>query len=93
MKLQDARIRELFQNALRTSDCEVTFEKLDGTIRVLRCTLREDVLPELKGSTVQKPDYILAVWDLENEGWRSFDIWTVQKFVKDDEVIYENCNI
>jgi len=90
---QSAKVKKMFQNALREADCEVTFEKMDGTIRVMRCTLRPEVLPELKGSNVKKPDEILPVWDLENEGWRCFDIWTVQKFVKDDEIIYENCNI
>ena len=55
----------------------VDFIKKDGTQRKLHCTLRADLLPpqtDLEEAVQNKavnPD-VLAVWDLENEGWRSF---------------------
>jgi hypothetical protein len=63
---------ELFKNIVN-----VDFIKKDGTPRKLRCTLRPDLLPaqtDLEEAVQKKtpnPD-VLAVWDLENEGWRSF---------------------
>lgn len=54
----------------------ITFTKTDGTQRVLRCTLQESALPLVdvsKVATVKKQnDEALAVWDLDNAGWRSF---------------------
>ena len=54
----------------------ITFTKTDGTQRVLKCTLQESVLPQVdttKSSTAKKQnDDALAVWDIENAGWRSF---------------------
>lgn len=55
----------------------VNFIKKDGTERKLVCTLAANLLPpqtDLEEAVQKKapnPD-ILAVWDLENEGWRSF---------------------
>jgi hypothetical protein len=63
---------ELFKNIVT-----VDFIKKDGTQRKMRCTLRADLLPpqtdieEAVQNKTANPD-VLAVWDLENEGWRSF---------------------
>lgn len=62
---------ELFNNIVN-----VTFIKKDGTQRNMRCTLRADLLPaqtDLEEAVSKTPSATsLAVWDLENEGWRSF---------------------
>ncbi len=54
----------------------ITFTKTDGTQRVLKCTLQESVLPQVDASkattTKKQNDDALAVWDIENAGWRSF---------------------
>lgn len=56
---------------------EVLFLKKDGSERRMKCTLRPDLLPQqtdLKEQVQKKtpnPD-VLAVWDLEANGWRSF---------------------
>jgi hypothetical protein len=54
----------------------ITFTKTDGTQRVLRCTLQESALPPVDASKVvtakKQNDEALAVWDLDNAGWRSF---------------------
>ena len=51
---------------------EIVFTKKDGTERTMKCTLMEDYLPETVGSEKAKNDEVLAVYDLEKEGWRSF---------------------
>ena len=62
---------ELFKNIVN-----VTFIKKDGTQRKLRCTLRPDLLPpqtDLEEAVSKTPSATsLAVWDLDNDGWRSF---------------------
>lgn len=63
--------------SLKAGEVNVTFTKVDGTVRNMRCTLKEDILPaqiDLE-ETIQKRkvnDAVLAVWDLDNAGWRSF---------------------
>ena len=54
----------------------VKFTKKDGTDRTLMCTLSQKVIPDEyapKGEdTRKKSSDALAVFDIENEGWRSF---------------------
>ena len=73
---------------LEKQTAEITFIKKDGSERILKCTLKEDVLPVVQNdfgdedSTVrQKSKDVLAVWDVESEGWRSFR-WDSIKSVK-----------
>lgn len=55
----------------------VVFMKKDGTERKMLCTLKADLLPaqtDLEEAVQKKtpnPD-VLAVWDVEAQGWRSF---------------------
>ena len=56
----------------------VVFEKADGTLREMRCTLLAEYLPApaapqlLQENAKPENPNVLAVWDLENGGWRSF---------------------
>lgn len=60
---------------LKLMDAKVTFVKKDGTERVMKCTLREDVIVPHEKKTervkAQNSD-TLAVWDLDKKEWRSF---------------------
>lgn len=60
---------ELFKNIVT-----VDFIKKDGTQRKLRCTLKEDLLPHKEDTLkpVHSNPEVQSVWDLDNEGWRSF---------------------
>ena len=62
---------------LRSGKVEVSFIKKDGSGRVMNCTLLEKFLPPMMGdtetTTKDNPD-VLAVWDIDNSGWRSFRI-------------------
>lgn len=68
---------DYLKQALFSDVVEVLFVKKDGTERRMVCTLKPDLLPsqtDLEEAVQKKtpnPD-VLAVWDLENKGWRSF---------------------
>lgn len=57
---------------------EITFNKVDGSVRKMNCTLMADHLPQVISEEqvahvprVQNDD-VLAVWDLDKQDWRSF---------------------
>lgn len=64
-------------NLLKTETVDIEFIKKDGTLRFMTCTLREDKLPaqvDLEEAVQSKKvnDNVLAVFDLIEQGWRSF---------------------
>jgi hypothetical protein len=67
---------------LRNSVLTVTFEKVDGTERVMRCTLLPQYLPEEFKSKApmltETTPTTISVWDLEASGWRSFRVDNVR---------------
>jgi hypothetical protein len=83
LDLQD-RQREI-SRMLHNNDCEVTFTKVDGTVRTMPCTLRADALPpqdpaKITESKNKAPNYNnLSVWCLDKKEWRSFRVANVQK--------------
>jgi hypothetical protein len=69
---------------LRENTIEILFTKKDGTDRKMVCTLKESEIPNEfapKGTSVTKNNDVLAVFDKENSGWRSFR-WDSIKEVK-----------
>lgn len=64
--------RKWLVGLLEKNIVEVTFTKKDGTERIMKCTLKEDYLPEIVGSERKKNEDALAVFDLDMEDWRSF---------------------
>jgi hypothetical protein len=68
----------MIREAARAGVINVQFTKKDGSLREMRCSLQEQYLPSLMGKveTKDNPD-VLAVWDIEVEGWRSFRIDSV----------------
>ena len=72
-------IKQTIGNALRENVCLVRFIKVDGSERTMKCTLREDMIPEVhkpKHGKAQN-DEVLAVFDLDKEAWRSFRLDSV----------------
>ena len=71
----ESKYRELHR-LLEAHDCEVTFTKVDGTTRVMPCTLRADQLPTKPLTENSKPRKIshnaISVWCLDKKEWRSF---------------------
>jgi WYL_2, Sm-like SH3 beta-barrel fold len=73
----------MISHVLRQSDCVVNFIKVDGTEREMQCTLRRDALPSVVVKEDTKPKkenkQNIAVWDLEKDQWRSFNVKSVRK--------------
>ena len=72
-------LREL----LHEHDCEITFTKIDGSVRIMPCTLRPNVLPTRKSIKRHddllykyNPD-VLSVWCVDKSCWRSFVVMNV----------------
>jgi hypothetical protein len=65
------------KNALKNNTCKVKFNKINGDVRTMICTLNFDLIPKSNrpvGQKSVKNDSIITVWDIENEGWRSFRV-------------------
>jgi len=86
MTLQDTSQSntDYYLDNLKNNICFVQFEKKDGTLRGMRCTLRAEMLPQqtdLEEHAQRKVSTeVIAVWDLEEKGWRSFRKSSVIEF-------------
>lgn len=70
---------------LRDQVCKVVFVKANGDTRVMHATLNESMLPAQTDLEEQiqkkKPNSdVLAVWDVEAKGWRSFRWDSLKEF-------------
>ena len=81
--------REVLVEGLKRNLMRVVFTKVNGEERTMLCTLHESVLPEPMLSSTRKvnPDTI-SVWDIDNNGWRSFRIDSIKE-VKVVEAVKE----
>lgn len=74
--------RNKLKETLRDGIHQVVFTKKDGTERVMKCTLNESIIPQehkpKEGSSHKANDAVLAVFDVEKQGWRSFTIADVK---------------
>jgi hypothetical protein len=74
--------RDELKQMLQENQCEVTFTKVDGSVRVMPCTLKSDLLPviETKTEKAAKKENLdtLSVWCLDKKEWRSFRVANVQ---------------
>lgn len=73
--------KESIRSLLKNDVLEVVFIKTDGSVREMRCTLQEKVVEAYEKKTDKvKPenDSVVSVWDLDNNGWRSFKIDSIQ---------------
>ena len=65
------------QDLLKGNVVNVTFMKVNGEKRTMRCTLSHELLPPPQPVNVTKKarkacDDVVAVFDLDADGWRSF---------------------
>ncbi len=71
----DKKEKEWLKTLLRERIVEITFVKADGSDRVMKATLLETKIPSEKmpkGNSKSQNDEVLPVFDVENDGWRSF---------------------
>lgn len=72
------------KSMLAVSEATITFTKIDGSERVMKCTLEPDKLPksEIKEDATPRPfstsTKALRVFDLEKNEWRSFTIKNIK---------------
>jgi hypothetical protein len=80
-------LKELLQNGVAT----VVFEKSNGELREMRCTLQASYLPPQEPQLLQEgvtPNKraenlnVLSVWDIENNGWRSFRMDSIKNIIQ-----------
>ena len=82
--------KESMVESLHKGICNVTFEKVDGTTRIMNCTLKPNILAEGNGAGfIQKEiqlteeaknSEVIPVWDMDAQSWRSFRVSSVQGF-------------
>lgn len=64
------------KSLLSSGELYISFEKLNGDLREMRCTLNEDLIPEASqvksGKTRAVNDEVQAVYDLSEQHWKSF---------------------
>ena len=68
--------REWIKSILKEGIADVTFIKKDGSTRVMKCTLKETLIPKPEITepvkVVDWSDEAQRVYDIEVQGWRSF---------------------
>jgi WYL_2, Sm-like SH3 beta-barrel fold len=67
-------------STLKSGIATVTFTKVDGSVRVMRCTLNENLLPEKyrnNETSTAGASKTLRVYDVELNEWRSFRVESV----------------
>lgn len=78
-KEKDA-LRTWLNGLLHEGEVNVTFEKKDGTLREMKCTLKDVPLFEKKTDVVRKKnDEVVAVFDIDLQEWRSFRLDSIKK--------------
>lgn len=71
---------------LSEGTCSVTFTKVDGTERTMKCTKNFDLIPSDKvpsGTGTVAKQGVISVFDIEANGWRSFRPESVITWSKD----------
>ena len=75
MDIMNQEWRDGLKETLSKGEGTISFTKLNGQERVMRCTLQEGVIPTYseKGTQTKPPSgETLAVWDLDKNEWRAF---------------------
>ena len=81
MVLIEGLDREGMVARLRAGTCRVVFEKLNGEMRDMTCTLKQDEIP---GHHHPKTTITaVKVFDVNADGWRSFRVENVREFYSD----------
>jgi hypothetical protein len=62
----------LLTEQLRNHIVEVKFTKANGEQRVMRSTLREEMLPDTNGGISTATDDVITVLDVDKNEWRRF---------------------
>lgn len=81
VKIVDEFVYEEVKAGLQSSKATVVFQKADGSLREMHCTLLSEYLPPFDETQPHKAkpvnEEVMSVWDLDKNGWRSFRLDSV----------------
>jgi hypothetical protein len=84
--------KEHLKQLLKENTLLVKFQKINGEIREMKCTLKQDVVPpyQSKDSSKKKTenDNVIAAWDVNKKEFRSFRLDLLQEY----HIFNELCN-
>ena len=78
-------LHKWLKDVMSVTEVTVTFTKLDGTERVMRCTLQPEKLPVVELTEGVKPrketvsTKAIRVFDLDKQEWRSFTVKNLKR--------------
>ena len=80
---------------LQEGKCEIIFQKVDGSMRHMSCTLNPSFVPNpnqkvrMSNAPIkhQEMPNVIPVWDLEKMAWRSFRVDSVLYFSDEDKPV------
>ena len=83
--LSKSEIIEMLQEGI----INVKFTKVDGSERLMQCTLKTDLVPadldkakDTNAKERKQNEDAVSAWDTENQGWRSFRLDRVIEIYK-----------
>lgn len=79
---EQKKFRSWLKGVLKNETATLTFQKKDGTMRVMKCSLREDHMPSYEKKTERvraTNEETLSVVDMEKNEWRSFRYDSIRK--------------
>jgi predicted DNA-binding transcriptional regulator YafY len=72
------QFRDWLLSVLRMHEnVEITFVKVDGTVREMKCTLKEHITPKV--DSPKESDSLCVVWDQVMNNWRSFKFENIRQ--------------
>lgn len=83
-----ASFRQWLKDLLHQQTITVTFNKKDGTTRLMKCTLKEGIaIPHEKTTDRVKEvnQDVCPVWDIDKNAWRSFTYQSITRVQYDVE--------
>ena len=81
----EPKLHKWLKGILAETEATITFTKVDGTERVMKCTLEPSKLPVVELKEDAKPrkqsdsTKALRVFDLDKQEWRSFTIKNIKR--------------
>lgn len=75
----------MLERELRSGACVAVFEKKNGELRPMTCTLNESLIPpvKVKSRRTKVPSFTaVSVYDLDKNEWRSFILDNLKFFAR-----------
>jgi len=86
VKYTEVENQEAIKNSLINNIIELEFLKADGTLRKMKATLKESIVPNVEPNTDRKTNpEVQVVWDTAVNSWRSFRWDRLQGINEDTE--------